>query len=176
MSTITTRAGKGSPLTNAEVDDNFTNLNTDKAELSGATFTGDVASTGFSGDITGAVLFQAKAGEALTKGDPVYISGISGNQTVVSKADANDANKMPCFGIVDATVSINANCSVVTFGTLSNLDTSAFGEGDELYISDTGTLSTTAPTGEASQLQKIAKVNALSRFGRFYKSDGCRTY
>ena len=158
MSTITTRAGKGSPLTNAEVDANFTNLNTDKAELSGATFTGDVASTGFSGDITGAILFQAKAGEALTKGDPVYISGISGNQTVVSKADANDANKMPCFGIVDATVSINANCSVVTFGTLSSLDTSAFGEGDELYISDTGTLSTAAPTGEASQLQKIAKV------------------
>ena len=158
MSTIVTRAGKGSPLTNTEVDSNFTNLNTDKAELSGATFTGDVASTGFSGDITGAVLFQAKAGEGLTKGDPVYISGISGNQTVVSKADANDANKMPCFGIVDATVSINANCSIVTFGTLADLNTSAFSEGDELYISDTGTLSATAPTGEASQLQKIAKV------------------
>ena len=158
MATITTRSGKGSPLTNNEVDANFNNLNTDKAELSGATFTGDVTSTGFSGDITGAVLFQAKAGEGLTKGDPVYISGISGNQTVVSKADANDANKMPCFGIVDATVSNNANCSVVTFGTLSSLDTSSFSEGDELYISDTGTLSTTAPTGEASQLQKIAKV------------------
>ena len=42
MSTITTRAGKGSPLTNTEVDNNFTNLNTDKAELSGATFTGNV--------------------------------------------------------------------------------------------------------------------------------------
>ena len=158
MSTIVTRSGKGSPLTNTEVDANFTNLNTGKAELSGATFTGDVASTGFSGDITGAVLFQAKAGEGLTKGDPVYISGISGNQTVVSKADANDANKMPCFGIVDATVSINANCSIVTFGTLADLNTSAFSEGDELYVSDTGTLSATAPTGEASQLQKIAKV------------------
>ena len=158
MATIVTRAGKGSPLTNTEVDANFTNLNTDKADPSGATFTVDVTSTGFAGDITGAVLFQAKAGEGLTKGDPVYISGISGNQTVVSKADANDANKMPCFGIVDATVSINANCSVVTFGTLSSLNTSAFSEGDELYISDTGTLSATAPTGEASQLQKIAKV------------------
>ena len=31
MSTIVTRAGKGSPLTHAEVDSNFTNLNTDKA-------------------------------------------------------------------------------------------------------------------------------------------------
>jgi hypothetical protein len=32
MSTIITRAGKGSPLTHAEVDANFTNLNTDKVE------------------------------------------------------------------------------------------------------------------------------------------------
>jgi hypothetical protein len=31
MSTIVTRAGKGSPLTHNEVDANFTNLNTDKA-------------------------------------------------------------------------------------------------------------------------------------------------
>ena len=32
MATIVTRAGKGSPLTNTEVDANFTNLNTDKLE------------------------------------------------------------------------------------------------------------------------------------------------
>ena len=32
MTTITTRAAKGSPLEWAEVDANFTNLNTDKAE------------------------------------------------------------------------------------------------------------------------------------------------
>lgn len=167
MSTITTRSGKGSPLTNNEVDTNFTNLNTDKLEsadlagyatLSGATFTGEVEATGFNGDLTGAILFKGQAGEALTKGDPVYISGISGNKTVVSKADANDANKMPCFGIVDATVSANADCSVVTFGTLQGLDTSSFSEGDELFVSDTGTLTTTAPTGESSQIQKIGKV------------------
>lgn len=167
MSTITTRSGKGSPLTNNEVDANFTNLNTDKlesadltgyAELTGATFTGEVEATGFNGDLTGAILFKGQAGEGLAKGDPVYISGISGNKTVVSKADANDANKMPCFGIVDATVSANADCSVVTFGTLQGLDTSSFSEGDELFVSDTGTLTTTAPTGESSQLQKIGKV------------------
>lgn len=42
MSTIVTRAGKGTALTHAEVDANFTNLNTDKAELGGPTFTGKV--------------------------------------------------------------------------------------------------------------------------------------
>jgi len=34
MATITTRSGKGAPLTNAEVDANFTNLNSDKVETS----------------------------------------------------------------------------------------------------------------------------------------------
>ena len=55
MSTITTRSGKGSPLTNNEVDNNFTNLNTDKAELSGATFTGEIiANAGI--DVTGSIV------------------------------------------------------------------------------------------------------------------------
>ena len=54
MSTIVTRAGKGSPLTHNEVDANFTNLNTDKAELSSPTFTGTVAlpSTTSIGDVS----------------------------------------------------------------------------------------------------------------------------
>lgn len=51
MSTIITRSGKGSPLTNNEMDQNLINLNTDKLEagaltsyapLAGATFTGPV--------------------------------------------------------------------------------------------------------------------------------------
>jgi hypothetical protein len=40
MSTIVTRAGKGSPLTHAEVDANFTNLDTDKVEKTAAAITG----------------------------------------------------------------------------------------------------------------------------------------
>jgi hypothetical protein len=43
MSTIVTRADKDSPLTNTEVDANFTNLNDDKVEKSGDTLTGDLA-------------------------------------------------------------------------------------------------------------------------------------
>jgi hypothetical protein len=36
MSTLTLRSDKGSPLTNAEVDGNFSNLNTDKIEVTGS--------------------------------------------------------------------------------------------------------------------------------------------
>ena len=43
MTTITTRAGKGSPLTNAEMDANLTGLNDDKVEASGDSITGDLS-------------------------------------------------------------------------------------------------------------------------------------
>ena len=50
MATITLRSVKGSPLTNAEVDANFTNLNTELGALgANPTFTGDVI---ISGDLT----------------------------------------------------------------------------------------------------------------------------
>ena len=125
---------------------------------SGITVTDEVEAAEFIGPLRGPTKFKGQAGEALSAGDPVYISGISGNTTVVSKADANDASKMPAFGIIDASVSANASCQVLTFGEMHNLDTSAFSEGDELYVSNTGTLTTAIPSGESSQIQKIAKV------------------
>ena len=202
MSTITTRSGKGSPLTNNEVDANFTNLNTDKLEsgdlsvvttavgtaalaynsgvftytppdltaidlslyapLAGAVFTGTVEAPLFKGDLSGAQLFPAKAGEALTKGDALYISGISGNNPVVMKADANDPAKMPSFGLAGATVNNNASVNCVTYGQIHNLDTTAFSLGDQLYVSTTpGALTPTAPTGETSQIQNLGKVERV---------------
>lgn len=43
MSTIVTRAGKGSALTHAEVDANFTNLNTDKVEGQASSVDSEIA-------------------------------------------------------------------------------------------------------------------------------------
>lgn len=121
--------------------------------------TGNVEAEEFIGDLRGATLFKAQAGEALAKGDVVYISGISGNTTVVSKADADVAAEMPAFGVVAAAASINNPVDVYTSGMLAGLNTSAFSEGDELFVSNTpGVLSDTPPTGESSQLQKLAKV------------------
>jgi hypothetical protein len=133
--------------------------------LDGNTFTGSTELTGeltageFIGDLRGAILFKAKAGEALSKGDVVYISGISGNTTVVSKADADDSSKMPAFGIMAEDASNNSSATVYTFGTLSDIDTSSFSEGDQLFVSTTaGALTNTAPTGESSAIQKMAQV------------------
>ena len=135
--------------------------NSKKLETSndGVTVTGDVEADEFIGDVRGAVLFKAQAGEALAKGEVVYISGISGNTTVVSKADADDASKMPAFGLVAAAASSGNPVDIYTNGILSDIDTSAYSEGDELFVSTTaGALTATAPTGESSALQKIGKV------------------
>ncbi len=184
MSTITTRSGKGSALTHNELDANFTNLNTDKLEASdivgstGVTVTtdtagdpniaigqdvsttsdvtfGEVTGTEFIGNLRGATLIKASAGEALTKGDAVYISGVSGNTPVVSKADADDSSKMPAVGLANATVSSSASVDVLAFGQISNIDTTqniggTWAEGDELYVNTTARqLTKTQPTVKA---------------------------
>ena len=122
---------------------------------------GAIEATEFIGDVRGAISFKAQAAEAITKGEAVYISGVSGNTTVVALADANDATKMPAFGIAGNTAGANNPVTVINFGELSNLDTDTpnWDEGDELFVSTTaGALTTTAPTSESSLLQKIAKV------------------
>jgi hypothetical protein len=124
---------------------------------------GNVEADNFIGGVIGEIQFRAKAGEALTKGDPVYISSfdVTGNLPVVAIADANDTNKMPAFGLAESTVSLNAAVTVVTFGTLSGLDTSSFSLGDVLYVSETGTLTNTRPKGESSLIQNIGKVQRV---------------
>jgi len=114
------------------------------------------------GDIRGATKFSAKADVALNVGDAVYISGVSGNKPTVDIADANDASKMPSFGLAGSSVSINGSVEIFTFGTLPGLNTSSFSVGDILYVSTNGTsgntLTATKPTGESSLLQNIGIV------------------
>jgi len=132
-----------------------------KADLTGATFTGDVAAPDFIGNLNGAIRFSAKneSGSTLLKGNVVAITGVSGNQTLVGLADADNVAARPAFGLVFADANNNAACEVVTFGNLSGLNTSAFTEGDTLYVSTVaGELVNVAPTGEAADIQNIGRV------------------
>ena len=108
------------------------------------------------------VYFNAKAGEALTKGDPVYISGVSGNKPVVMIAVSGDPAKMPAFGLAETTVSANANVRVITFGTLGNIDTATplWSLGDTLYVQG-GNLVNSKPSGESHAIQNIGKVQRV---------------
>jgi len=88
MSTLTTRSGKGSPLTNTEVDTNFTNLNTDKFQSGDDISAGDMTVTGsfivgVDASVTAAGTTQGTA-TALTK-----------TYNIVNTATANQGVKLP---------------------------------------------------------------------------------
>lgn len=162
-SMITERQGTDSGdvinIINSTVDSSYVNLRVPtNQELR---TTSDVEFNKVNSVLDGAIQFTARneSGGTLTKGTVVYISGISGNTPTVDKADADDASKMPAFGIVAADANNNSNVNVYTFGTLSGVDTSAFSAGDTLYVSTTaGELTSTPPAGSSSLLQNIGRV------------------
>ena len=77
-------------------------------------------------------------GATLTKGTVVYINGALGNKPTVAKALAtSDATSAQTFGLIQADIPNNSNGYLVAFGDLDGLNTSAFTEGVQLYLSAT---------------------------------------
>ena len=111
----------------------------------------------------GVQYFTAKARETIIAGQPVYISGHSGNTPEVMVADFDDPLKMPAFGIASADIANNNNGAISTYGDLKNVDTtgSAEGEtwavGDDLYVNGSK-LTNVRPSLSSQQIQKVAKV------------------
>ena len=84
MSTIVTRSGKGSPLTNNEVDANFTNLNTDKVQVTGSPTSGQAIIWNGTAWVPGASATYPGAGIANSTGSAWGTSyGTSGANSVV---------------------------------------------------------------------------------------------
>lgn len=77
-------------------------------------------------------------GATLTKGTIVYIVGGQGNLPTVAKALAtSDATSAQTYGVVQSDITNNNNGYVVVIGSLSNLDTQAYPNGTQLYLSGT---------------------------------------
>lgn len=88
-------------------------------------------------------------GATLTKGTVVYISGATGQIATVSKALAtSDATSAQTLGMMTADLANNANGYVTVIGLLENIDTSAYSDGAQLYLSGTtaGTVTATKPS------------------------------
>lgn len=163
MSDLTLRNVKGSPLTNQEVDDNFSNLNADKYQSGDSpTFTDVTADslqiTGGAGtqgtitwnDIDGTLdldlgtatlqvgqeeHFYAKATEAIANGDVVMFAGAQGDHVLIAKANHSAVGFKPEYimGVATQAFANNAFGYVTTFGKVRGLNTSTLDEGDILY-------------------------------------------
>lgn len=143
MATIVTRAGKGSQLTHTELDANFTNLNTDKIELTNISVTdsggdGSLAYNNSTGVVTYTGPSAAEVRAHITAGEGIDIA--SG---VVSGEDATVSNKgiasfaTANFSVSSGAVSVKAdgiNDTHLDFGTGTNqISTADIPEATNLY-------------------------------------------
>ena len=115
-------------------------------------------------DINGAIRFKAKndQGASITKGQVLYIKGVSGTVPTVGLARANSASTMPAFGLALANANDQAEVEVITFGNLTDVNTTTYSlsAGDTVYVSaaTAGSLTNSAPAGESNLIQNIGRV------------------
>jgi len=85
------------------------------------------------------------SGVSMPKGSVVYINGATGNKPTVALSQGNsDATSAQTLGLLQATLANNAEGNVVIAGSVIDLNTSAFTEGQQLYLSPTTAGSYTA--------------------------------
>lgn len=86
-------------------------------------------------------------GSTIAKGKVVYVSGSTGNVPKIALAKADSLTTLPGVGIVLDSIANNAFGQVMKLGIISNIDTSAFAVGAELFLDATtaGALTATRP-------------------------------
>jgi hypothetical protein len=82
-----------------------------------------------------------KAGEAMTKGQAVYVSSADGTNMIVSKAsNATEATSSKTMGLISQTLATNGQGFVITEGLLAGLNTSTATAGDPVWLGTGGNL------------------------------------
>ena len=107
------------------------------------------------GNIAGQLYVHVQAQEALTKGDPVYISGFNSetSQPKVRKAQAGNNAKMPAIGVIDADYAADAagaNC--IISGIVEDVNTDGFGLNNPIYVGASGGFTATKPAINVQQV------------------------
>ncbi len=87
-------------------------------------------------------------GATITNGQAVKILGAQGTNTTVELAIATDAIKSQAVGLATHDIEHNSFGYVTTFGSVNDLDTSDFNDGDEIFLSPviSGGLTGVSPT------------------------------
>ena len=99
------------------------------------------------------------SGGSLAKGTPVHQTGTSGSSTFeVVAANASSASLMPAHFVLLETLADQAEGRGLLMGRISGVDTSAFSEGDTIYVAAGGGYTNAAPSGEGNLIQNLGTV------------------
>lgn len=139
----------------------------------------DTNALSYYNDVTGNVIHLGQelqqqvrnsTGAPITKGTVVYISGATGQIGNITKAQANAFNTSLVLGVVDQTIANNDIGYVVTIGTIIDVDTGAFNDGDDLYLSPTtaGAYTNVLPTNPNFAVQVGICLYANTNNGKIW--------
>ena len=98
------------------------------------------------------VYVRNATGATLTKGTVVYITGAIGQTPTISKAQANsDATSAQTLGVLTEDLANNTNGYITIIGLITDVNTSAYADGQQLYLSPTVAGGMTATKPQAPQ-------------------------
>ena len=136
-------------VTSATTSDGTANLSLSNVSTTTATVSGLLTAGHIHGNLAGTLYTHVRTGEAMSKGDPFYISGfhVGSSQPIAMRADASNAAKMPAVGVMDADYANNTSgANGIISGTLSSIDTDGYAVNSPIYVADGGGYSNTAGT------------------------------
>lgn len=105
------------------------------------------------------VVQDVRYDEGVEKGEPLRITGynVGSGIITVEKADASASAEMPSYGFAMANYSSGATGQMIAVGTLTDVNTSAFSEGDTVYVAVGGGLTNVKPI-EPNLIQNVGFV------------------
>ena len=119
-------------------------------------------------------LARNETGSTITKGTPVYASGVDGTagQMLVAPCDADDPATFPCIGIAVVDILNNETGAIQVEKKLKDLDTSSFSKNDYLYVASGGGFTATAPTGMTAGSPSVGRTS--QKVARVKKDDATK--
>ena len=103
----------------------------------------------------------------ILRGTPLFVSGATGDNVNVYRADADNPARRPATLIAfDSTLAPSATGTAIISGEIQGVDTSLYPAGTVVYLGAGGGWSATKPTGSANSVQSLGVITRSSNNGR----------
>jgi hypothetical protein len=94
----------------------------------------------------------------ISKGTPLYATGVQGNYWSVAPADASDPSKMPVVVIAGEDIASGSVGLGLIKGHIKQVNTTGLADGAEVYVASGGGYTSTKPTAEGVIIQRLGTV------------------